>query len=138
MSEKEIRAAYEGRLAAWAAARSPSLRISYENVPFTPANGETYLKAFLLPGDTTSDDLAGDHEAHRGVFQVSVVSPTNIGSGVANGIAKEIAAQFYTNLRLTVSGVTVQQITPCRVAAALQGDSDYTVPVSFSYRADLI
>lgn len=138
MSQKKCRAAFEGRLATWAAARSPALRISYQNVPFTPAAGETYLKAFLLPADTTSDDLAGDHTAYRGVFQVSVVGPINKGSGAVEGIAEEMEALFYTNLQLSVSSLLVQQITPARVAPALQDESTYTVPVSFSYRSDSI
>lgn len=136
MSQKKCRQAYEGRLATWAAARSPALRIQYENVPFTPVTGETYLKAYLLPATTTSEDLAGDLTTYRGVFQVSVVAPINAGPGVANGIADEIAAQFYTNLTLTLTGFMVQQITPCSVAPALQDESHYIVPVSFEYRAD--
>lgn len=136
MSQKKIRAAYEARLASWAAARSPSLRIAYQNVPFTPNQGETYLRAYLLPAQATSDDLAGDHTAYRGVFQVSVVAATNKGSGVPEGIAEELEAQFYPGLLLTVSGVTVQQLSPASVAPAIQIDSEYIVPVSFSYRAD--
>lgn len=138
MSQKKCRAAFEGRLATWAAARTPALRICNQNVPFTPTSGETYLKAFLLPADTTSNDLAGDHTAYRGVFQISIVAPINKGSGVAEGIAEELEAQFYTNLQLSVSGLTVQQTTPARVAPALQDEQNYTVPVSFSYRADSI
>lgn len=136
MSQKKCRQAYEGRLATWAAARSPALRIQYENVPFTPVTGETYLKAYLLPATTTSEDLAGDLTTYRGVFQVSVVAPINTGPGIAEGIADEIAAQFYTNLQLTLTGFMVQQITPCSIAPALQDESQYIVPVSFEYRAD--
>ena len=41
MSQTKARAAYEGRLATWAAARSTPLRVAYENAGFTPATDET-------------------------------------------------------------------------------------------------
>lgn len=136
MSQKLCRQAYEGRLGTWAAARSPALRVRYENVPFTPATGETYLHATQLPADTESDDLAGAHRAYRGVFQVSVYAPINTGSGAAAAIADELAALFVHNARLTSGAITVQQTTPASVAPALQFDSYYAVPVSLTYRAD--
>jgi len=136
MSNKRIRALYEGRLATWAAARVPALKVAYQNAPFTPVTGETYLKAILLPADTSSDDLAGALRTYRGVFQVSVVSPINTGPGAAETIGDELAALFTMNQRLTATGFTVQQITPATQAAALPDEKNYIVPVSFEYRAD--
>ena len=134
MSQKLIRAAYEGRLNTWAAARSPALPVAWENKPFTKPAG-AYLKAFLLPAATDAPDLAGALRTYRGVFQVSVVVPINTGPGAAMGIADELAALFVVNARLT-NTVTVQQITPCSIAPALQTESEYIVPVSFTYRCD--
>jgi hypothetical protein len=136
VSQKKIRAAYESRLATWAAARSPALRVQYENVPFTPAQGETFLKAYLLPAKTQSPDVQGALTVYMGVFQVSVYAPINNGSGAALGIADELSALFVTNVRLTQSGLTVQQVTPCSIAPALQDATSYVIPVSFQYRAD--
>lgn len=138
MSQKTIRAIYEGRLATWAAARSTPLSVAYENAPFTPTQGTTYLRASLLPADTSSADLAGAHRAYRGVFQVSVVAPINTGPGAAAGIADELIALFVHNARLTSGAVTVQQVSPASAAAALQEDNAYVIPVSFAYRADAI
>lgn len=136
MSQKVIRAIYEARLATWAAARSPALSVAYENQPFTPVTGATYLKASLLPAPAGSDDLAGAHRRYGGVFQVSVYAPINVGSGAANGIADELAALFVLNARLTSGAVTVQQVSPATVAPALQIENHYVIPVSFAYRAD--
>lgn len=136
MSNKRIRALYEGRLATWAAARGTPLRVSYQNQPFQPVTGTPYLRAILLPADTGSEDLQGVMRTYLGVFQVSVVAPINTGAGAAEGIADELAAVFTMNARLTASGFTVQQITPATQAAALQDASTYIVPVSFQYRAD--
>ena len=138
MSTKAIRAALEGRLSTWAAARSPVLRVAYENVLFDPASGETYLAAFLLPAPTRSQDLAGAHRGYRGVFQVNVVSPINVGSGAADGIAAELDALFPVDGRYTSGGVTVQIIGAASVGPAMPDPESYSVPVSITYRADTI
>lgn len=138
MSQKLCRQAYEARLKTWADARSPALRVAFENAAFTPIADETYLKASLLPARTDSEDLAGEHRAYRGVFQVSVYAPINKGPGAAESVADELAALFVLNARLTAGAITVQQITPASVAPALQFDSNYVVPVSFEYRADTL
>lgn len=135
MSQRLIRAAYEGRLNTWAAARTPALSIAWQNKPFTPVTGTAYLRAFLLPATTNAPDLAGSLRTYSGVFQINVVAPLNTGPGSAEGIAEELAALFVMNARLT-NTVTVQQVTPCSIAPALQDDTNYTVPVSFQYRAD--
>lgn len=136
MSQKKCRQAYEARLGTWAAARGPALRVSYENVPFTPLAGETYLRCFQLPAPTVAADIEGAFRAYTGVFQVSVMAPLNAGAGAAIGIADELAAQFVNNVRITVSGLIVQQITPASIAPALQTDTTYIIPVSWQYRAD--
>jgi len=137
VSQLIIRQLYEARLATWAAARSPALQVAYENGSFIPP-ASTYLRAFQLPLEVDSQDLAGAHRAYRGIFQVNVISPTNGGAGVAHGIANEIAAQFTLNLRLTSGAVTVQIVKPSSVAQGLQDDTHYIVPVSFRYRSDVV
>jgi hypothetical protein len=136
VSQTLIRRAYEVRLATWAAARSPALTVVHENESLTPANGATYLRAYLLPATTDAPDLAGALRTYRGVFQISVTCPINTGAGAALGIADELAALFVVNARLTSGAITVQQITPCSIAPALQDETHYIVPVSFQFRAD--
>jgi hypothetical protein len=137
VSNKLCRRAIETQLAAWAAARTPALPVAWENVPFTPPSGP-YLRAFLLPAMTTSADLAGAHRSFRGVYQVSVYSPINAGSGAAESIADELAALFPLNQRLNVPGLTLQIMTPVTAAQGAQDATNYVVPVSFQYRADTI
>ena len=138
MSTKAIRAALESRLATWAAARSPALRVTYENVPFSPASGETYLAAYMLPANTATEDLEGTHRGYRGVFQVSIIAPINVGPGAADGIAAELDALFPVNGRYTSGGVTVQIVSAASVAVAIPDPDRYTAPVSITYRADTI
>lgn len=134
MSQVLIRAALEARLSIWAAARTPALPIAWENTKAAPPL--PYLRVAFLPARTTSDTLDGVHRAFRGVFQINVVAPIDAGPGLASGIADEIAALYPVNLRLPNGVITVQVTTPASAAPALQHDSDFTVPVSLTYRAD--
>ncbi|MGY2258117.1 phage tail terminator-like protein [Pseudomonas sp. SDO55104_S430] len=137
MSDRIIRSLFEARLKAWATARVQPLPIAYEDVAFTPpADGSTFLRAFLLPANTTSEDLEGKHTAYRGVFQVSVVTKAGQGRGAVGLIAEEIAALFPNNLGLTKAGFTVYVRSPMSAASAQQGDTATTLPLSFQYRAD--
>lgn len=136
MSQALCRRAIESRLGTWAAARSPALRVAWENVAFTPAGGETYLRAFLLPATTTSDTLAGDHRAFRGVYQVTVCAPINIGPASVEAIRDELDALFPMNLRITSGALTLQVVSPASAGPAIQEDAYFALPVSFRYRAD--
>jgi hypothetical protein len=136
MSHKLIRQIYEGRLAAWAAARAPVLRIAYQGVPFTPTPGETYLQAFTLPAGTSSQALAGDHKAYIGLFQVSVVTPSGSGTGKAEGIVDELVALFPLFERYSRAGLTVVTMTPADPGPSIEIDNNLTVSASFQYRAD--
>lgn len=133
MSHRAVRQAFEARLATWATARAPALRVAWENTQFTPANGETYLRAFTLPAPANDPTLGGDGRILRGVFQVSVVVPINKGPGDATGIADEIAALYPTNTQLVSGATTVQVIQPASIAPALVDETTYTVPVSLQY-----
>ncbi len=138
MSTEACRAILESRLATWAGSRSPVLRVAYQNVPFTPNPGETYLRSYLLPADTTAEDLQGALRTYRGIYQASIVRPTGGATGPALSIAAELNTLFPVNARYTSGAVTVQVITPAGAGPGLQEDNAYVVPVSLQYRADVI
>jgi hypothetical protein len=135
MSEKLIRSLFEGRLKTWAAARVPPLVVAWENVTMTPPAG-VYLRAFLLRGDTTSRDLAGDNRHRVGVFQVNIICPSNKGAGEGESIAAELDALFPMNLVLTSGSFSVTQTSPLRTRPAIVDPDRYTIPVDYQYRAD--
>lgn len=136
MSHKIIRSLLEGRLKTWAAAHSPALRIAYQNVDFAPTASETYLRAFLMPAGTNSNDLAGAHRLYTGVFQITIVTPSGAGTGAAEGLADELAALYPLNDQLTKTGFSVQVMTPVNSGPEQQEDAAFALPVSFQYRAD--
>lgn len=136
MSNKTIRSLLENRLKTWAAARSPALRIAYQDAPFTPAAGETYLECFVLPADTDSQDFAGEHRLYRGVWQVTIVKPKGKGLPAALAIEDELAALFPLNLQLTSGSFDLFIRSPMGSGPALADELNSRVPVSCQYRAD--
>ncbi|WP_330208951.1 phage tail terminator-like protein [Pseudomonas sp. Z13] len=136
MSHAIIASIYEAKLIAWNAARSEKLKIVLENKAYTPAADETYLRVFTIPGDTASNTLGGDHRLFTGVFQVSIIAPAGTGKTKTNPIAAELTDLFPLYARDTKGSVTVVTMSPVDQGPGITGDSTYTVPVSFTYRAD--
>ena len=136
MSHAIIASVYEAKLIAWNAARPEKLKIVFENTAYAPADGETYLRAFTIPGDTASNTLSGDHRLFTGVFQVSIIAPAGTGKAKTNPIAAELTDLFPIYARDTKGAVTVVTMSPVDPGPGITGDSTYTVPVSFLYRAD--
>lgn len=136
MSHNIIAAAYESRLLAWAKARVPKLKVVVENETYTPATGETYLRAFTLPALVASNTLSGDHRLYTGVFQVNVVAPSGKYRTEASGIVDELAALFPLNLRIERGGLVVQIMTPVSPGPGIPDGNTFTIPASFQYRSD--
>ena len=136
MSHAIIASIYEAKLIAWNAARPEKLKIVFENTAYTPAAGETYLRAFMIPGDTASNTLGGDHRLFTGVFQVSIIAPAGTGKTKTNQVAAELVSLFPLYTRDTKGEITVVTMSPVDLGPGITGDSTYTVPVSFSYRCD--
>lgn len=137
MTMPRIRTLIETRLSTWAAARVPALPIAWQNKSFDPP-ASTYLRAFIIPAKTESDDLEGDHRKFTGLFQVSIVGPRDTGPGAAEAIAEEIAVLFPNALSLTIASPAFEllMISPMSVAKGIDDADRYVVPVSANYRAD--
>ncbi|WP_223496397.1 phage tail terminator-like protein [Pseudomonas sp. A-RE-26] len=136
MSHAIIASIYEAKLIAWSKARAEPIKVVFENVQYDPADGETYLRAFLLPGDTASSTLAGDHRAFIGVYQVSIVAPAGTGKAKTNPLVVELTGLFRLYARDTKSGVTVVTMSPVEQGPGITDAATYMVPASFEYRAD--
>lgn len=136
MSHAIIASIYEAKLLAWSKARAEPTKVVFENVQYDPVDGETYLRAFALLGDTATSTLAGDHRAFIGVYQVSIVAPANTGRTKTNPLVAELTALFPLYARDTKSGFTVVTMSPVEQGPGITDASTYMVPVSFEYRAD--
>lgn len=138
MSNQLVRQAFETALAAWAASRVPALPVAYENAPFDPPDGLAYAEAYMLPADTRCDTLDGTHRRYSGVFQVSLLVPAGVGPGAVEALAQSLDAAFPLTAPLSAGGLNVYLLSPMGAAPAVQRGDRYSVPVSASYRADLV
>ena len=92
MSLAIIRKAFESRLKTYGLTKA--LPIAYEGVDFNPPTSMKYLKCYLLPAATQAPTLDGVMREYAGVFQVTVVVPSNIGNGLLSQIAQELDAVY--------------------------------------------
>ncbi len=134
MTQAIIRKAIETTLNTWAGTQS--LSVAWENRAFTPTNGTTYLRAFMLPIATLSQDLGREHRRYGGVFQVSVCLPIGTGPGSGEAIVSALATLFDPATPLTEGGVTIYILEPVSAAPAILEPDRYVIPCSLTYRAD--
>lgn len=135
MSQQRIRAAFESRLATWAAARVPALPVLWQNVSAAVPTGD-HLRAYLLPAETSARDVAGHNRSYRGLFQVTVFTKAGIGSSRAEGIARELDELFPAALRVLSAGLAVQVLTPMASRPAIVETDWYSIPVDCRYGAE--
>lgn len=138
MSNAIIRSALEGRLKTWADSQAPPIPIAFQNVAFTPPSQARYMRAFLLPAETISDDLLGDHKGYMGLLQVSLCLPDGSGPSASDQLVSELETLFPGSLRIVKSGLTVMITRPASAGPSMQEPGLYVTPVSIRYRADKI
>ena len=136
MSNSIIRSALEGRLKTWADAQSPPIPIEYQNVAFTPPSQARYLRAFLLPAETRSNDTPGETKTYAGLLQVSICVPTGTGPGAAEQLVTELETLFPVSLRIVVGGLVINITRPASAGSSMPETGLYVTPVSIQYRAD--
>ncbi|MBG8559142.1 hypothetical protein I4436_05910 [Pseudomonas qingdaonensis] len=137
MSQALARQAIEIKLMGWAAGRQ--IRVANFEEGFEPSQGETYLRAFLLPGGTTCRYLAGEAYEYTGVYQVSIVCPAGQPLETAEALVKELSSLFRVDSALSRNGFEGLVTEPVDQGPTITEPATYTVPASFTYRgvADL-
>ncbi len=136
MSHEKIKRLFEVELNAFAAAQNPPLRVAYRNVKFTPKVGETYLISDNLPAVTDSLTLGGDHTVYIGLYQITIVTPLNVGTKVATDIAESLSQTFKLNKQYGSGGLVVQIIKPLYIPEGDVEQTVHTLPTHFKYRCD--
>lgn len=116
---------------------SPALRIAFPLRRFTPRNEETYLRASILPNQTTSTSVGKGRDRHFGLFQVLVSFVAN-DEGLVRPleIADAVVAQFEKGLMLqTAQGRKVKIPRTPWVSPVLPDPDRPMIPVSIPYEA---
>lgn len=76
---------------------------AYENLAFTPRQGEPYAEISVLQNDITPVDLHYNNETD-GILRVVLRYPTNIGAIAAKEMADQIFAHFAIGEQLSFDG----------------------------------
>lgn len=137
MSDTLVRAAFETRLKSWADAQVPPIPVAWENVPFNPPTGR-YVRCYLMPAPVASETMNGEHRRRMGVFQVSLCMPAGAGVAPAVGLAASLDLTYPLAQPMTYNGLNIFLLSPMSMAPAIQEEDRYVVPVSCTYRADII
>lgn len=128
---KDLRAALESQLANVVSVPD----IAYENVPYSPNTGVSYLEVKFIPV-TKRPTVRGLNPQQRydGVFAINCYVPEGLGPAAADTLANNVMDAFEATTKLTHSGVTVS----IDYAERQQGIIDspwYFVPVNIGWYA---
>lgn len=132
MSHARARRAIEVKLDAWADAKG--IMVAHGAEPFEPPEGQVYLRAFLMPASTTCRYLSASELEYRGIYQVSVVTPTDQQISIPEQILDELSALFPLDSLLDRAGFLGQVSAPVEQGPTITEPDRYTVPASFTYR----
>ena len=129
--DTDIRAALESKLSD--VPDVPS--ISYENVPFSPTTGQSYLEVKYIPV-TRRPSVRGTSPQQRydGILAINCYAPEGQGPNAADTLAKNVMETFEATTKLTHNSKTVN----IEYAERQQGFVDspwYFVPVSIRWYA---
>lgn len=136
MSQALIRAAFEQKVANWAAAQSPAIPVVYEGVN-TPIPSGRYAACYLLPLPTESDFMERTDRQFSGVFQVNlfVSTQTANSAGMAEAEALVASLDAAIGMRITNGAVTVHLTRPMSAGQAIPDADRYMVPIDCAYVA---
>ncbi|SEL12057.1 Bacteriophage related protein of unknown function [Roseateles sp. YR242] len=138
MSNKIIRAAFETRLAAWAAAQVPPIPVAYENGgDFTPPSDRSrYAHCYLMPVDLDTQTVDMKHLVFEGLFQVTLFMPAGEGNGPTDDLCESLATTFSPTAPMVRAGLPIFITRPMGRRSGDPEDGYFVVPVSCAYRAD--
>lgn len=118
--------------------KGTGMNISFDNVKERfDDDDENHIETHIIPADTFSDTLSGDHKAFIGIFQMKVVTEYGRGCISNENIVEGIQTAFPVNAIFPdLSGFSVQVTSPIKAQQGKQIGSQWVVPCYFDYRAD--
>lgn len=136
MSHARVRVLFSDALAAYAAQKG--IPVSFDNVKAKFEEDKLdHIKAHLIPADTWSGTLSGDHVGLIGMYQMTIVTTYGRGMLTSENLVDELQDIFKVNKMFTdTSKFSVQVVSPIHSPEGKQVDGQWIVPCYFHYRAD--
>jgi hypothetical protein len=98
---------------------------------------DEYIATHLIPADTFSDTLSGDHTGYIGMFQMTIVTKYGTGCTRAEDIIDGLQDTFKINKVYTAdNGFTVQVTSPIKTNDGQQKGIQWVQHAYFEYRSD--
>lgn len=134
MSHGRIRRIFSALISEYAIQKN--IPVSFDNVK--GSFDVDHIETHLIPSDTFSDTLSGDHKAFVGMYQMTIVVQYNTGLLKAEEITEELQNIFGINEVFSdTSGFSVQVISPIKVPEGKQDGVQWRLPCYFEYRSDI-
>jgi hypothetical protein len=113
-----------------------AIDVAYPGLPFIPRADRPFLRPWQLPALTQSSGFgARDANDFRGIWQVDVFWPDDLGILAPLEKASKLMAHYGKGLVLHEGGVKVQINEPPYLGPALQEPGWLHLPVNIRYRA---
>lgn len=129
--QREIRSILETQLAAV----NDLPQIAYENVPYSPTTGTSYIEVNFVP---TSRRPAvrglNPQQRYEGIFIINCYAPEGKGPAAAETIAENVMTAFEATTSLTTNNITVS-IDYSEVRQGYLDSPWFVVPVSIGWYA---
>lgn len=117
----------------------PTRMYSYSlaNIDSGPVETLPYLEAHIIPADTFSDTLDGDHLGIEGMWQIKVYTQYGTGTLQSAQIGRELSKIYKINKVFEYDDdFSVQVISPLKCHQGIQEGTRWVVPYYFEYRSD--
>lgn len=136
MSHARVRTLFSAALAEYAELKG--IKVSWDNVKEQfDADDADHIETHLIPADTFTDTLGGDHKAFIGLYQMKIVTKYGTGYLKTEEIIEDLQNVFKVYKEFTdTNGFAVQVISPIKTPEGKQNASQWAVPAYFEYRAD--
>ena len=133
MSHARIRKLFSAALSEYATVNN--IPLSFDNVKEQFITD--HIESHLIPSDTFSDTLSGDHKAFVGMFQMMLVVQYNKGLLKPEQWVEDLQNIFQINKMFTdTTGFSVQVISPIKTHEGKQEGVQWRMPCYFEYRSD--
>ena len=71
MTQRTLRKEIEDKVAAWAASKSPTIKVAYENVTFVKPD-TTFVELYIIPATTVNPTVNAKRSTLYGMIQFNI------------------------------------------------------------------
>lgn len=93
MTQRTVRSEIESKIIAWAATKSPAIKLALENVPFTKPE-TTFIEVYIIPATTVNPNIDGVRTTLYGIIQFNIYSKQAVGTKESEDLAQELIDLF--------------------------------------------